>query len=366
MTAPDSLSTRDRDRLRAVEHAVGQLDSAVHGGATMGALADLMETDIVTHWGISADAAQVRLRDVVVAGPRVPSAAYFRELAKGVESGEIGFLFTPNAPERAQRNRPVLVPGARSTLRLRRAESQRLGLSNPALGRLLPGLERIVELLERFHIADLYHLRTLICDGPEILCYLNALDERVPTRRQRRLFRHATTLLHRRLLLDKRLAAARIERAALDATLEALGRAAFLVDLRGAVLHANALGEDALDREDGLRAELRRATQGDAPSFDVVRLSVSGLPPHFLAMRRVAELGQFARALAGEYDLGRRATQVFALCAAGESTKSIATKLDLADNTVEYHLTQIFRRFGVSGRAGLHAMLLARLATRRA
>jgi two-component system, NarL family, nitrate/nitrite response regulator NarL len=61
-----------------------------------------------------------------------------------------------------------------------------------------------------------------------------------------------------------------------------------------------------------------------------------------------------------ELQVSRREQQVIKAVLSGYSNKEIATELSISEQAVKYHLTNIFRKFGISGR-----MELARLSLER-
>ena len=318
---------------------------------------ELFATDWVAHYKLDIDG----LAGVTTSGPEVPRA-FFQELSRGVRAGELGFAFSLGTPEQAQRDRAILFHSARNALALGHREQRRLGFTSAAYRKQLAPLARNVELHDRHGIADHAQLRILICDGPQILAYVNTLSARPITHRQQRLFRATTTLLRRRLVADHRLAQAQLAHRGLAAALEAIGRSGFIVDARGVPLHANVLGLAFLDAERDARAQFRDAIADRSRTFDVVRLSEPGTPPQYLLIRRVPDLAHAAAAIALEYKLGDRAREILLLAVTGDTTKSIAAQLAVAENTVDYHLTRLFRRFGVRSRVELQRVLLDRYA----
>ena len=91
--------------------------------------------------------------------------------------------------------------------------------------------------------------------------------------------------------------------------------------------------------------------------MEVVQIEETGNASRFLVLRRRAELADVAAVVASELGLSTRGRQVIERIAVGESTKIIAMRLGIATNTVEYHLTVIYRRLGVSSRAELQRVL---------
>jgi DNA-binding CsgD family transcriptional regulator len=358
--AGGSLSAVDRGRLVELERTLADIRQPAHGRAVMQQVVDLVGIEYVGRWGFDVEQEKLCLRETGSAGPLVP-ASYVDELASGLRTGEFHFAFSATAPERAQRNKTVLFAGARKTLTLRRDEAARLGLTSRSYRAILPGLEGLIALHERHHIADHRQMRTLICDGRLVICYLNVLQAREFTPRQRRLYARVVAAVRRRALLQHRLGAADASRAAFGVAFEALGRAAFIVNEHGAVLEANALGTEAVDREPGLARAVAEAMKYGSTEFDVIPVRDSGVPHRFMVLSRRVQLATVAQTIATELGLGVRATEVFVRVAAGEPTKTVAMRLGIATNTVEYHLTQIYRRLGLGSRGELQCLLLERL-----
>src|SRR5205823_11480497 len=140
-------------------------------------------------------------------------------------------------------------------------------------------------------IADHFQLRTVFCDGPVALRYFGMLQARPFTPRQRRLYDHAAHLVGRRARFDHRLAEANGYRAALDRALDVLGRAAFVVDRHGSVVHANPIGTIAFD---DARDDISAAIHGRSASYDAHAIGHA----RFLVLRRRGDLAQVPAALA--------------------------------------------------------------------
>jgi DNA-binding CsgD family transcriptional regulator len=249
----------------------------------------------------------------------------------------------------------------RSALALEEPSARRLGITRASRRAIQPGLETVIAFYDRCGIADLRQMRTLVCDGPLLLRYFSIVETRPFATRQKLAFEHCARLIHRRALLDHQLASSTEVRAAFDVVFEALGRAAFVVDQHGVVQHANALGVALLERDIGVRDMIAAAVAGEPSQFDVHPIRERGVRPRFVVIGQRTQLAEVAEALAYELSLSARATQVFVYATTGESTKAIAARLGIAGNTVEYHLTQIYRRLGVATRIELQRVLTERL-----
>ena len=324
----------------------------------MGRLNELVGADFTTSWGFERDHDRTSLVDVARSSSYV-SISYFDTLSEGLRTGDMGFLFSLRVPEPAQRNRPVMI-GAHMARSVPRGFAKRMGLTPQAVASLQRGYAATMEHMERHGVAHHTQLRTVICDGALAIGYLNVILPHTFSARQRRLYALAAEALRRRLVLGRRLAMVTAVKASLDVALEALGRAAFVIDPAGAVLHANTLGELALQTDRALPATFSQLLHGRTTDFELVPIDVAGLRKAYLVMKRTADLAELASGIATELGLGDRGRAVFVLAASGEPTKAIATRLDLAENTIEYHLGVIFRRLGVASRGELYQLLLER------
>jgi len=95
------------------------------------------------------------------------------------------------------------------------------------------------------------------------------------------------------------------------------------------------------------------------PSWRVTQLSSPGVRAHHLAVlspEPATAATRLAEA-AGHFLLTPRQTQVLALLMRGHANKTIAVTLRCAENTVEYHVSQLLRRTGTDSRAALVALV---------
>jgi len=363
--ASASISVVDRSRLADLEDELSDLRRSIHSNSIMRRLNELVGTDFSTSWRYEREHDLMSLVDVARSSTFVASS-YFDALSAGLKTGEMGFLFTTTLPEKRQRNRPIMIDGARSSLHSRRELLRRLGLTKHQYDLLYPAFARTIELHERYQIATHVQLRTLLCEGPLVTFYVNTIQEKPFTTRQQRVYRAAIALLSRRNAFDYRLSTTRGLQGALDAALDALGRAAYILTANGAVLHANKLGIEALERQRDLVTALSAPESRHAAGFDTLPIDGHGRPRALLVTRRVAELCDVSSRIASELHLSDPARRVFSLVASGEATKAIATRLGVAENTVDYHLTRIYRRLGVRSRAELQQLLMDRILKNRA
>jgi DNA-binding CsgD family transcriptional regulator len=317
---------------------------------------DLLAVDAVALGVPSPRANGIELQSIDASGSALKR--YIPDVAEGLRDGRFAFAFSMRAPEVAQRNRPVFVRAVEPILA--EATGPKFGMSRAAFESQHERMHAMVELHHRHGIAGHAQLRTLICDGPLVLQYFNAFHGIAHSPRQRRLYAGVLRMLQRRAVLDHRLVCAGSYLAALEATLDALPSMAFVTDRHGRVVHANRLGKARLDNDREVPKQLADAIAGRDNRFTVRPIATGGAPIEYLVVARRGSLVEVARALAAEYRLGHRATEVLELVAAAEPTKLIAVRLGVADNTVEYHLTTVFRRLGVSSRSELQRLLAER------
>ncbi len=224
------------------------------------------------------------------------------------------------------------------------------------------------DFLSPHGLDRLDQLRALLCDGPTLLAWFGgmrrdrfsdddvaALDAVLPSVRAR-------------LLLERRLSRASFVEKGLIATLELLPSAAFLVAPDGSIAFANDVGRALLDwGSRDLRARLKGFARGAKLEPGMTRISIGGkgLPACFLVTLAVPvpEIDRARRlSVARErWGLTPRQLMVLELVAQGDANKAIAEKLRCSDNTVEVHVSAIFRKARVENRAALVAKFWTRI-----
>ena len=151
---------------------------------------------------------------------------------------------------------------------------------------------------------------------------------------------------------------------ALDTALNAIDAPAFVIDLGGAVLHANSNAWAMLDHDGhAVVRALVRAIAG-APqdgAWELMPLRGIHKPHGFLAIlrprRREAPAAELVQTANRRWRLTARQAQVLELVARGFTNALIADSLGIGEGTVEFHLSAIFDKAGVESRA----MLIARV-----
>ncbi len=235
-------------------------------------------------------------------------------------------------------------------------------------------VQRLGERAEPFHslfrqlgIAGHDQLRVLICDGPQQLAWVGATRQEPFTRREALALRRLVQPLRERLRLERHVATPRLLSAALDAALEALPIAAFVLGPKLRIECANRLGLALVERDragvlEALRRSERAAESAKATTsaFAITRLVAPGLSRYLLAVQRQPDpvVVQVMRAQKA-WALTTRQARILELMANGDSNKEIAVALACAESTVETHVTELFRRSGARSRAGLVGRLLA-------
>jgi len=154
---------------------------------------------------------------------------------------------------------------------------------------------------------------------------------------------------------------------ALDTALSAIDAPAFIVDLGGAVLHANSNAQALLARDrHGVARSLAQAIAGtpaDLP-WDLTPLRGTAYRRGFLAILReprrdVTTAGADAICAAiNRWRLTPRQAQVLELVSRGYTNALIADDLGIGEGTVEFHLSAIFDKAGVDTRAKLIILML--------
>jgi DNA-binding CsgD family transcriptional regulator len=160
---------------------------------------------------------------------------------------------------------------------------------------------------------------------------------------------------------------------ALDQALDAIATPALVLARDGQILRANAAARATLaDDAPAVQRSLERALGGgskrragaDRPTsvWDLTPLGDRGQPAGFLAILRAPPPeGATAEALAAagrRWKLTTRQAEVLTLVARGLTNELIAETLGIGAGTVEFHLSGIFDKAGVSNRTTLLAQAL--------
>ncbi len=336
-------TARDASRLREVEAELGCIRET--GRPALEWLAptvcELIDTEK------SATCAYAPRGDALTVVPggvaRLSSGIYLATERCIQEQGPISWTsYNPLRPEPAQRN-AVLTKAA--ILRV-------TGLATGPV---------VAEVYAKFGIAHHDTLRVLVCEGASLLGYLAFFQANDFDLRQQRVLRHLVPAIRRRLSCERLMSGARSTRLLLDAAMDEITGAAFVVSDRGVVLEVNRVGQLWLERN-GLtgRRALRDAVVSPdlrtARSFRVTKVASAGVSPRYLVVEAATVGGlQVVRSAGVRWGFSRREIDVLASLAEGVSTRTIAAELAIAERTVEAHLTSMFEKAQVETRGELVA-----------
>lgn len=208
--------------------------------------------------------------------------------------------------------------------------------------------------------------RVLMCEGAALLAWFGAFHGSALTDVQQRLLYAVAARLRRRLRTERLLENTPRRLALLDAALDQIGSAAFVLAGGGAILATNAAARRMLathNRE--VRAALQDALAGrpNELAFGLTEIRDRGIPAHWLAIAhptREARIAEGVDAAVRCWQLTRRQAQVVALVVRGLSNAAIAAELSLSIRATELHVTALLDRAGVDNRAALVAAVLLR------
>lgn len=224
----------------------------------------------------------------------------------------------------------------------------------------------VVEVLAPLGLARARQPRALLCDGPDLLAWFGGIHDGPVTQRQLRILGSLVAPMRKRLIAERALLEDNLTRNALDAMLDRVGAAAFLVDAQGSIRHANAAGRTLRDESPDVMTALGDAiARRDSPGplqFELVEIRTAGLPDHWIAVLRTDPVEQrivaCVAACARRWQLTPRQRSVLDLVARGLPNATIASMLGCVERTVELHVTAIFDRAGVDSRAALVSVVL--------
>jgi len=224
-----------------------------------------------------------------------------------------------------------------------------------------PAYAETIELSEKYGAGmDKDDLGVAICDGEVVLAWFGLTRAQPFSAREIALLSALIPALRDRMLLEHQLGHARATLALLEAALEAIPTAAFVV-AGPAIEHANATGHALLQRDrgrvvDALRESVR-ARDASGP-YAITPVETPGVRPLALAVLRgsgATDVEQRHHTFATRHALTGRQREVLGLLARGYGNKTIAERIGVAEGTVEEHVTRVFRKVGVDSRAELVA-----------
>lgn len=253
-------------------------------------------------------------------------------------------LYDPLMPDSAQRNRAL----TGDTL-------QRL-TKHPPTHFFASGLVRSDDL-----IRD--QLRALICDGPVALAWVGVFRPETYTEEEAMALQRLIPSIRARVLDEVVLEPAQSFGNALEAALEHIPAEAWLVrtEAQGTCLIAlaNTAGRSAYERDakELVAAFSTLLKGGSLPDWTCTRVRGRAAPEHALLTRRRRDDSSATLTVqaAKRWELTSRQAEVLVRVTRGHANKTIAAELGCSEVNVEYHLTRIFRRVGVTSRAELVA-----------
>lgn len=282
-----------------------------------------------------------------VGNPPGLSAMFDALLATPVPRQEVLF-YDIARPAPAQRNR--LVEGTALVDRVREGRWKESALHN--------------RVLAPARMGDYKHHRALLCDGPSLVGWFGTIHPEPLDPPQAKAFARLLPAMRRRLTVERQLAEAPMVALALDAALERIGGAAFVIDEAGAITQHNAAARTLLDaRRAEVLASLRDlcARRPPAIPFTMTELIATGMRCHWLAVAvpdAGMQLDARARDCGARWQLTRRQRDVLELLVRGMANATIAATLGIGARAVESHVTALFDRAGVDSRAALVARVL--------
>ncbi len=361
------LSREDRRRARELE---AELRTFVEGeppalSRLMPRLREYLGTAVAFTYGPRIEAEGCGLSFVHLSGAPVGRA----EVATHVDawlraSGPRPALYTPARVEPFQRNR-ALVVGSYEQLLERGAgpmvSVDRLALRGPARRQVHDALERLQPTFRALGAHAYHQLRILVCEGELLRAWVGCLQPDPIAPRQRMLLAAVAEPLRRRLRLEDGLGRAPLLSATLDAALEQLSGAAFLLDGRGDIRLANAAGRAQWDADPAATREallVAMRSDGRRGRFAITAVDAAGAARHFLAVEHAGRDPEpLVTRSAVRYGLTPREQQVLAHLLRGASNGVIALELGCAERTVEVHVRRILAKADAPTRSALVARL---------
>jgi DNA-binding CsgD family transcriptional regulator len=254
--------------------------------------------------------------------------------------------FFPVTPKRL-RNRAVLT---------RVVHGRRLVKPNAATREFIKWIETIPRYLEKDDLG------LSVCDGSVPLCWIGATRKAPFGPREVAIVDAIAPALMARMLLEHQLGYAKATRELLEAALEAVPTATFII-VGSSIDHANATGRALLDRQRTAVIDMLRESmvncRADSP-FAITPVDSPGVPTMALAVLRGGDsaadrLARRMLTFSSAHALSPRQGEVLSLLARGYGNKTIAERLRVSEGTVEEHVTGLFHKTGADSRAVLVA-----------
>lgn len=350
---PHVVGTRDEVRLREIEAElatlrVGARDDGEVLDAALAATRELAGIDAVALFMIRHAAGRWTLDRFHHAGAALRRMEHRLHSALA-RSTSFPFPVDPHRVPTAQRNRIV---DARRWIEAR----------SPAAWHR----SRFVsEVLEPLGLAAQHQRRALLCDGCAMVGWFGGFHSSPPGRRQLHVLSRLVAPIRERMLLERRLFSAPSACAALDAMLERIGTPGFVLDARGVVHHANAAGKTLLDdRRRAVSGALADAIASHRHShgFEVTPLRVDGGACGWLVVMRdesiPGRISACVQKAARRWRLTPQQSRVLERIIRGQSNAAIADALEVSERAIELHITALFDKIDVEGRAAMVAAVL--------
>jgi DNA-binding CsgD family transcriptional regulator len=233
--------------------------------------------------------------------------------------------FKPSCPDPAQRNRVVEALSASSKRR--------------------PGYFEASHVFAKAFYPHRLHrhrqLRVLVCDENRLLGWCGAVQPTEGTRRQHAILGAIVPSLRRRMVAERRLATIPHLDRALDVALDHLDVPAWILE-RERVVYAN-------------RGAIAAMTSGAGVTGDRIPI---GREVIMVIGRARSDRGDKVAASAERWKLTHRTTDVLRHVVDGHANATIAQMLGISTRAVELHITRLFDRAGVEGRAALVGRVL--------
>jgi DNA-binding CsgD family transcriptional regulator len=294
------------------------------------------------------------------------TAGLFSEFVRGMAARR--GLHDPLHPEKVQRNRVLILPwrqwcggdGADDVETRLWPSARRFGLSTARVPDAAKTMWELESSLRRIGLRAYNQLRVLLCEDATLLSWVGALQAEPFSERQRLLLRRVAGPLSERLIVERRTGEGGLGHAAMVAALEHVPAAAFVLDAKARVVHANAVGRFRLEQSEGdaLRQALGQAIQREAGARSGVvmtKLTGEGLPPLHLAFcSSQGDRVRFAIERARQrWKLTAREVEILAEVAAGRANRDISERLGVAPRTVELHVSSLLRKAHADSRSQL-------------
>jgi DNA-binding CsgD family transcriptional regulator len=217
-----------------------------------------------------------------------------------------------------------------------------------------------VELYPHIGILGQHQMRVLVCEGPSLLAWVGGWQSAPFERRQIAMLVALLPDLQRRLALERQLEFG-ARSSMLGVALDAIGRAAFVVDARGRIIDANLQAKDLASSEgQAVRDELLAAVKRRAehPRWAVTPVGLRGGGVEYLVLMRAWNGDRLALQVTRaslRWGLTERQSEVLAKLIDGNANQTIAAMLGVSERTVEVHITALFEKAQVESRSALIA-----------